>query len=107
MNVIEVSADGIALWYCPACKHGHGVPIEGQPGRQQVWKFNNRKQKPTLTPSVIVRDLPKHSVCHSTITEGVIEFMKDSTHSMAGKTFTMKKMPQDEPLGPRVEEKSK
>lgn len=51
------------------------------------WTWNGDVEKPTLKPSIRTRN-NKH-VCHSFVTDGRIQFLTDSTHELAGKTFNM------------------
>lgn len=95
-------------FHCPGCKQIHTV------GRS--WAFNGDHEKPTFTPSVLVRSgchAPHHNpgdncwctynasrppeerssfscmTCHSFITDGKIQFLGDCTHELAGKTVDM------------------
>jgi hypothetical protein len=72
------------IWDCPGCKEWHSVPVEGP----QAWGFNGDLLHPTLTPSVLYnKDLRNKSrpLCHIFLRDGVIEFLGDCTHEMAGK----------------------
>ena len=81
----------VAFW-CPACECGHWVRIAGTDG---VWSFNGNFDKPTLTPSVLVRGTDRAgnpTVCHCHVTDGHIQFCNDCTHDMASKTVPMEPM---------------
>jgi hypothetical protein len=83
--------------YCPACKCGHGF--------DKRWSFNGDFDKPTFTPSMLVKskhpkgysnDNPaplgwhgeyENTVCHSFVTDGKIQYLSDCTHDMAGQTI--------------------
>lgn len=88
---------------CPGCGNSHVVPVVA-PIR---WTFNNNVDKPTFTPSLLVRgkrpltdeeielimkgvklDIPDY-VCHSHVTDGRIQFLGDCTHQLAGQTVEM------------------
>lgn len=73
---------------CPACKCGHGISVK--PGR---WSFNGDHERPTFSPSLLVRGYSEHAgrdfVCHSFIRDGRIEFLADSTHELAGRTVDL------------------
>lgn len=106
--------DGKLNWsfYCPGCKHNHGIST-APPGA--VWSFNGDVDKPTITPSILIKSghfcLPhkpgddcwctfndkrraegkeesrfKCTVCHSFIKDGMIQFLGDCTHELAGQT---------------------
>lgn len=82
-------------WYfrCPGCKREHSLPIAGK----VVWSFNGNRDKPTFSPSIKITSVrspfPPFDatplICHSFITDGMIQFCSDSTHELAGKTVPL------------------
>lgn len=96
---------------CPACGNGHEFYTnrEGRP----KWTFDGNVEKPTFSPSMLVRSqkypsgnvwptdeehkrmmtgeqLPMTpTVCHSFVSEGKIQFLSDCTHAMAGQTVEL------------------
>ncbi len=98
---------GIILFWCPGCNEAHQIRVEGQ----GAWGFNGNGDRPTFTPSVLVRgetwtppvtaenidewrrkpwpQTKVASVCHSFVTDGRIQFLGDSTHALAGKTVDL------------------
>lgn len=100
-------------FYCPGCESHHWVVVRGKSG--PVWQWNGDRDKPTFTPSVLVRtghyagggtkgdegcwcnfeertgkkSSFKCSVCHSFVTDGKIRFLGDCTHSLAGQTVEL------------------
>lgn len=95
---------------CPGCKEHHVVRVSA--ADRPCWGFNHNMEKPTLTPSVLVRsghyvtkDTPggcycdwpdkdefpemKCRICHSFVTDGMIQFLSDSTHELAGQTVAL------------------
>jgi hypothetical protein len=103
------------MFYCPGCDKHHGIMV-GQ-GAGPRWGYNEDPQKPTFTPSILVRyvqptpegermmkamePLPSgmarypstDEVCHSFITDGQIQFLGDCTHALAGQTLPLPKLP--------------
>lgn len=85
------------IFYCPGCGNHHGI-IDGR------WTFNGDLEKPTITPSILVRGTewitdeehelimsgqyvePRPYVCHSFVTDGQIQYLNDCTHELAGQT---------------------
>lgn len=84
------------------------IPANGRP----AWTFNDDYEKPTFSPSLLVRTghyvtgrAPAEcpgcieskldgsetpcAVCHSFITDGNIQFLADSTHALAGQTVPL------------------
>ncbi len=98
---------------CPGCGLYHGVrvrPYKGEldflndarrkAGLSQIasipcWTWNGNNDKPTFTPSLLCRveytDGKPTMVCHSYITDGMIQFLSDCTHSKAGQTLPLPK----------------
>lgn len=110
MKVIKVH-DGRLLFYCKGCECNHGVT--------DSWKFNGDYEKPTFSPSVLVRSTkltekgesdwekwcdsgypdrngePFEStptICHSFVTNGSIQYLNDCTHELAGQTVELEKI---------------
>lgn len=83
------------VFFCPGCKCGHAVwitPNKSPSGG--TWTWNGDLDKPTFQPSLLITydpppDRPK--VCHSNVTDGMIHFHGDSTHSLTGQTVKLEK----------------
>jgi len=79
------------LWRCEGCGEVHACQVAGKPQRA-VWTWNGSTTKPTLSPSVL--KVPQHDTggrrCHSFVREGVVEFLADCDHHLAGKKVPMK-----------------
>ncbi|NMW24036.1 ammonia monooxygenase [Rhodanobacter denitrificans] len=113
MSKVKQFGSGSLHFDCPGCGEPHVVNVSGgHPG----WTFNGDFERPTLSPSVLVRtghycnnppvpgncacdfqqrfpdqdpwDWPC-SICHSYVRDGRIEFLPDSTHALAGKTVEL------------------
>lgn len=86
----------------------HQVHVGDGPGPR--WGFNGDFDRPTFTPSVLVRGHqtardkngkwngewvrgpdgePVSSVCHSFVTGGRVQFLGDCTHDLAGQTVDL------------------
>lgn len=53
------------------------------------WSWNGCIDKPTLRPSILTKTYHGDTIkdiCHSWITDGQVQFLADSTHSLAGTT---------------------
>jgi hypothetical protein len=58
------------------------------------WSWNGNLEKPTFRPSILVKanytSIDRlDDICHSWVTDGRIEFMNDSTHSLSGRTVDL------------------
>ncbi len=92
------------MFWCPGCQCGHGVWLPR-------WTWNGNFEKPTFTPSLLVttetatppvtpenlaqwnekpwlQTTVRH-ICHSVITDGIINFCPDSTHALRGQSIFM------------------
>lgn len=95
---------------CPGCGGHHVLPTT--PGHGAQWSWNGNLERPTFSPSVLVRsghyadgtppdrcclcanarEWQKPSfcgVCHSFVRDGRIEFLADCTHALAGQTVDL------------------
>lgn len=102
------------MFHCPGCRCAHGIFVGTGPGPR--WGYNNNPDKPTFTPSILVRGVEltekgradhaarveagmpesvmatfetRPSVCHSFVTDGQIQFLSDCTHELAGQTVPL------------------
>ncbi len=96
----------VAFW-CPACDDPHAITVN-QPGS---WTWDGNVDAPTFSPSLLLRSghyVPGHnglscwctynkehpnapapfvcSICHSFVRNGMIQFLGDCTHKLAGQT---------------------
>jgi len=85
--------EGIAyyIFWCPGCECGH-VYCVGT-GSRTTWNFNGDINKPTFTPSLL--NHREGWRCHLFLTDGVINYCGDCTHSLAGLTVGMIDIPED------------
>lgn len=102
----------VALQFrCPGCNDWHSVYQDNGQRKGPLWKWNGSLEKPTFTPSLLVRsghyvdgkhpcwcdyrkehpekDAPTCYICHSFITDGRIQFLSDCTHPLAGQTVEL------------------
>jgi hypothetical protein len=101
--------NGTVAIFCPGCNQKHYLNVDPKNGRP-CWGFNGNFEKPTFTPSLLVRTgkhvegeaykqrLPKEDWaayeqyskrCHSFITDGMIKFLGDCTHDLKDKTVPL------------------
>lgn len=90
----NVEGGGLVFW-CPGCDGAHQIRHGDGPGPR--WGWNGDAERPTFTPSVLVRydgadagrDGAPPAVCHSFVTDGQIQFLGDCTHALAGQTVDL------------------
>lgn len=79
------------LFECPGCDMLHVVHVAGS--GHPVWQWNGSMDKPTFSPSVLVRypwgEHREEKVCHSFIRDGQIQFLGDCTHALANQTIEL------------------
>lgn len=103
-KLLRKTSDGGYNFWCPGCKCVHHI--------DNRWKNLGTLDNPTIRPSVQVsvlydemaredlpdwikikanqkRDWMMNQGCHLFITNGRIEYLKDSTHELSGKTIDM------------------
>lgn len=70
---------------CPGCKELHALDT--------TWQFNGNLDKPTVSPSVLVRgwlnEKFPNGVCHSFIKDGMIQFLGDCSHELKNQTVEL------------------
>lgn len=77
------------VWFCPGCRCGHGVWITiPNPQTGATWKFSGTIDSPTFEPSFLI-GAGTPAVCHSIVSNGIIHFLPDSTHSLSGQSVPM------------------
>lgn len=94
-------ASSLLFYWCDGCDMRHMVhtqPVPNEPGLP-VWEFNGNLEKPTISPSVLVNwkgssnpKLDAIGTCHTFITDGVVEFLADCGHILAGQKVPLRKV---------------
>jgi hypothetical protein len=113
-GVLRTLEGGRVAFMCPGCKEMHHVRtcLPGLRGSIDgpSWQFNGDYDRPTFSPSVLVRGHaverddtgrwtgewlrdgagnPISTVCHSFVRDGQIQFLGDCTHPLAGQTVPL------------------
>lgn len=87
-DVVETDANGMHWVWCPGCDMRHRF--------DERWQFNGDNEKPTFSPSLLVRwdfgEQREPKVCHSFVRDGEWQYLSDCTHSLAGQTVPMTTM---------------
>lgn len=97
-DLLHPSGGELLVFNCPGCEESHGIPVflkRGYGG--PLWSWNRSLTKPTCQPSILVtHSHPKAGIdgnpparCHSYVTDGMIQFLPDSTHKLSGKTVPL------------------
>ena len=95
--ILRQSGD-LLFWRCPGCKTSHAIRVRAlsEPGENDGpgWGWNGSPDRPTFTPSVLVRydgadagqEEAPPAVCHSFVVDGQMQMLSDCTHELAGQT---------------------
>jgi hypothetical protein len=87
-------------YWCPGCDALHCIainPVKADNGAG--WTFTGTLDNPTYSPSQLtswegtVNGVPTKRCCHTFIRGGRIEFLRDSTHALAGQTVPLPPLP--------------
>lgn len=87
------------LFWCPGCECTHSF-ITDPDSDGPVWTFDGNEERPTFRASLGVKDwdaetgefLPGYR-CHLFVTAGMIEFLSDCKHHLAGQTVPLVRHP--------------
>lgn len=89
-------------FFCPGCNKPHTIKTIGDGS----WGWNGNADRPTFTPSVLAtwpanpdaseefKEWRTERRCHSFVTDGLIQFLGDSTHELAGQTVELADWPE-------------
>jgi hypothetical protein len=100
--VLRSLSGGLVAFWCPGCDQAHQVRITGP----HAWGYNGNPAAPTFTPSVKVtwpahpeaeerfKEWRTERICHSFVKDGLIQFLGDCTHSLAGQTVPLPPFPE-------------
>lgn len=85
------------MFWCPGCESPH--TIHYGPGG---WTWNGDADRPTFHPSLLSRgrDLDPNDetkivdvICHMWVKDGIIQFLSDSNHKLAGQNVPVPEPP--------------
>lgn len=81
---------------CPGCEDEHWITVKYGEDTQQarpIWIFDGNLESPTFSPSlhhtITFGDGRPNFICHYFIRNGMIEFLSDCTHKLAGHTVLL------------------
>ena len=84
-------------WRCAGCKELHFIRVRGPKKKgQPFWAWNGSTRAPTISPSILKHGHPTtpdfpgaDKRCHSFVTDGVVRFLGDCEHELAGQSVAM------------------
>lgn len=94
-DVLEHGAAGEMVFWCAGCNCMHFFRYVAEE-KLPCWSWNNSMTRPSVNPSILVRygqgEKPA-KICHFYIRDGLIDYLSDCNHSLAGKTVPMTAAP--------------
>ncbi len=94
-KILRLATGNHLTFWCPACDGPHMIAFGDGAGPR--WTWNESAEKPTFSPSLLVRrqygEAMAEQVCHSFVTDGQIQFLSDCTHAKAGMTVPLPEWP--------------
>ena len=87
----EGGAPGEAWWFwCAGCNTHHAFTTKLAEGAEgPVWAKSGPPERPTFEPSLLCRDLG----CHLLLRGGMLEYLGDCAHALAGKRVPIPREP--------------
>lgn len=94
------------MWRCVGCEEVHNIQVGGGKA-SRCWTWDGSKTNPTITPSILKRQcemtvtqrrtsesfkdamITIQRRCHSFVTLGVVRFLSDCDHELAGQKVRM------------------
>lgn len=70
-------------FFCPGCECTHAFTVQGD----YKWTWNNDFNKPTFSPSLLCNFNDPQSRCHLFLKDGMIQYLNDCYHKLAGQTI--------------------
>ena len=100
--VLRSSGGGYAHM-CPGCRGMHYITVDRPNHCGARWSFDGNLDAPTFSPSVNI-SIPADAEgqrdpfrCHYFLRAGMIEFLGDCTHALAGQTVALPHLPDERP----------
>ncbi len=89
-----VNIPGRYVFWCPGCEELHQF--------DSGWTFDGNMESPTISPSLLTRwtrtdqdeTAIKDMVCHLFLKAGVLQFLGDCTHGLAGQSVPLPEIPE-------------
>lgn len=89
-KILHRTENGLLMFWCPGCGNAHAVWVnEPNDLTGAKWNWNGDMERPTFTPSILVRGGSNDTYCHSFVTGGTISYCTDSKHTLAGKSVPL------------------
>jgi hypothetical protein len=89
LDMADYYAQPMLAHWCPACGELHPFACEQAQHNGKLWTWDGSVNFPTFSPAMDIRiqafgDNRPAWICHYFLRKGVIEFLGDCTHELAG-----------------------
>jgi hypothetical protein len=114
-NKLHKSSEFVYKHWCGGCKQKHLIPVAGATEEHTSitarWSFNGNIHAPTFSPSIHIHAnadwdgtgvLRDKTICHYFIVDGIIQYLGDCDHELAGQNVPMFDMPEPPVLDPGI-----
>ena len=99
-SITAKNGDRAVVFFCPGCDQAHVVWYKGP----VAWDWNGDVEKPTFSPSYRTYhpahkkedgtiDVPEKTICHIFVRNGIIDFLGDCAHKLAGQQIPIPDWP--------------
>lgn len=95
MAKIKLLGDCDYYFFCPGCGYRHPFRVGGDLSLPQ-WTWNGSVDSPTFSPSLLCNQPYPDKRCHLFVRDGMIQYLSDCHHSLAGQTIPMVDMVEKE-----------
>ena len=94
MKLKEYSSnDGrLFVFFCPGCNCDHSYRVGAS--KHPSWEWNGSFEVPTFIPSLRVSRGNNVTECHLFLDKGMLRFLEDCRHSLAGRTVPLPDYPE-------------
>jgi len=65
------------------------VILKGSRKSTNCWSWNGDIESPTLKPSILTDQSPEGPRCHSFVNDGMVKYLSDCTHELAGQSLPL------------------
>lgn len=79
-------------WWCPGCEEAHIWQVDATSGPN--WEWDGNIETPTVSPSILTAGSRPEKRCHVFIKNGIIDYLSDCWHALAGKKVPMVDLPE-------------
>lgn len=90
-RTVRVKMPGVLEHYCPGCKGPHSFDIHERNHHGKVLGWDGDERKPSIAEAV--RHLTPKGVCEYVLRAGVLYFMENCWHDLAGKSRHLEVLP--------------